>query len=57
MVSTRFGLRHKTHYTDSSLYSVAMTNTNPLQQLQNRIAEMELKANHDQLEARVRRRP
>ena len=64
MVSTQFGLRHETPFADSPPHSIVMTDPNNLQQLQNHIAEMErrqkeeltrLKADHDQLEACVRR--
>ena len=64
MVSTRFGLRRETPLTDSHPRLAAMIDTNTLQQLQNRIVEMErrheeeltkLKADHDQAEARVSR--
>ena len=64
MVNTRSGLRCETPLENSHPHPAAMTNTDTLQQLQNRIAEMEqhhekeltkLKANHDKLEARVRR--
>jgi len=63
MISTQFGLRREIPLTESHPHPTAMTYTNTLQQLQNRIAEMErrheeelimLKADHDQLEACVR---
>ena len=63
MVSTRSGLGNKTPLEDSHPHPTIMTDTDTLQQLQNHIAEMKqhneeeltkLKANHDQLEARVR---
>ena len=62
MISTWSGLIHKTPF--ESYYPPAMTDTSTLQQLQNCIAEMEqcckeelrkLKADHDQLEAYIRR--
>ena len=64
MVSTRSSLRRETPLIDSHPRPIAMANTYTLQQLQNRITEMErcheeestkLKDDHDQLEARVRR--
>ena len=63
MVSTQSGLKRETPLEDSYLHLTAMTNTGTLQQLQNRIMEMKrrhekeltkLKADHDQLKARVR---
>ena len=63
MVSTRFDLRRETPFEGSNPPPAVMTDTNTLQQLQNRIAGMErhheeelrkLKADHDQLEARIR---
>ena len=62
MVSTQSDVRHKTPLEDSHPHPTAMVDT--LQQLQNRITKMEqhhkekltkLKADHDQLEAYVRR--
>ena len=64
MVSTQSGLRREIPLEDSHPRFTTMTDTDTLQQLQNYIAEMErhhkeelrkLKADHDQLEARVRR--
>jgi len=64
MVSTQSGHRLETPLEDSHPHPAAMADTNTLQQLQNRIVEMErcheeelrkLKAAHDQLEACVRR--
>ena len=64
MVSTWSGLRRETPLEDSHPHLAAMTDTYTLQQLQTRIAEMErhheeelrkLKADHDQLGARVKR--
>ena len=64
MVSTQSGLRHETPFEGSNLSPAAMTDTNTLQQLQNRMVEMEqshgeelrkLNADHGQLEAHVRR--
>jgi len=64
MVSTRSGLRCETPFEGSNPPLVTMPDTNTLQQLQNRIVEMErrhkeelrnLKVDHYQLEARVRR--
>ena len=56
MVNTYSGLRRETPLKDSHSHPTAMTNTDALHQLQNRIAEMEqrhdeeltkLKAGHD----------
>ena len=63
MISTQSGLRRETPLEDFHPHPTAMTDTNTLQQLQNRIAKIErhhekelkkLKADHDQLEACVR---
>ena len=63
MVSTWSGLKCKTPFEGSNSPLTAMTNTDTLQQLQNRITEMEqcheeeprkLKVDYDQLEARIK---
>ena len=64
MVSTRFGFIREIPFGGSNPPPIAMTDTDTLQKIQNHIVEMErcheeelrkLKADHDQLKARVRR--